>query len=115
MRRLVLLLAAIASLCAQAAIAQTNQVNSGPPSIGEGRPHAGGGHPPGPPPEAFSVCSGKIQGAACSMTSPRGESMSGTCAGAPPDHPGGQGVSSGAGQLVCRPDRMPPGRPGEKR
>lgn len=114
MSRLMLLIVAVASFCAHTAMAQTNQVNAGQPGPGGGRPHAGGEHPPGPPPEAFSACSAKTQGATCSMTTPRGESMSGTCAGAP-DRMGNQGAASGSGQLACRPDHMPPGRPGEKR
>ena len=107
MSRFGLLVVAVLSLWAQGVLAQTSPANPGPPG-------ADGGRPPGPPPEAFSACSGKTQGTACAMTMPRGDTMSGTCE-AGPQQKAGPGASSESGQLACRPDRMPPGRPDEKR
>ena len=107
MRSLLLVIVALVGLGMHAAMAQTNPPTSGPPG-------AEGGRPPGPPPEAFSACSGKAQGTACTMIAPRGETMTGTCE-AGPGQRGGPGASSDNGQLACRPDRMPPGKPDEKR
>ncbi len=36
-----------------------------------------------PPPEAISACSGKSEDDACSVTTPRGDTMEGTCRNTP--------------------------------
>lgn len=87
-----------------------------------------GGAPPGPPPEALAACNGKAAGAACTFRTPRGDSMSGTCAAPPPrdgkqppagNPPGARGEGAEAppppreagAALSCRPANPPP-RPG---
>ncbi len=50
----------------------------------------------GPPPEAFTACEGKSEGARTQFTSPRGEVITGTC-------------KTADGRLVLRPDRAPGG------
>lgn len=52
--------------------------------------------PPGPPPGSLEACSGKQEGAACTVETPRGQ-LNGTCA--KPPH--------GDGALGCRPERPP--------
>jgi hypothetical protein len=54
-----------------------------------------------PPPEAFSACSGKSQGAACSLTFHE-RTLQGVCV-APPDD-----------DLFCMPNEMPPPPEGER-
>jgi hypothetical protein len=49
---------------------------------------------PGPPPEAYKACEGKTAGGIAQFTSPRGETITGTCMVAD-------------GRLVLRPDRAP--------
>jgi hypothetical protein len=64
-----------------------------------GHPHRGGvACPPGhePPPEAFSACSGKASGDACSV-SMHGSDVAGTCVTMPGDS-----------RLVCMPKNHPP-------
>lgn len=58
----------------------------------------GGGHH-GPPAEAFEVCEGKSAGDAADLTTPRGDTLTGTC----------QDMD---GRLVLRPDNMPDKRQG---
>jgi hypothetical protein len=39
----------------------------------------GGGHPPGPPPEAFKACEGKGVGETVQIRTPRGEIITAIC------------------------------------
>ena len=36
-----------------------------------------------PPPEAISICEGQDEGTSCSMVSPRGDTVEGTCSNTP--------------------------------
>lgn len=54
----------------------------------------------GPPPEAFTACEGKAAGDACTVTTPHGDELAGTCATPPEDT-----------RLACRPSHMPEGGP----
>jgi len=54
----------------------------------------------GPPQEAITACADLTEGAACSFSSPRGDSVEGTCK-APPQ---------GEGSLACAPAGGPPSR-----
>ena len=56
-----------------------------------GRPSDLEGHRP--PPEAYTACEGKSAGAPAEMTTPQGDTLTGTCG------------TDRAGQLVLRPDR----------
>lgn len=58
-----------------------------------------GERPPMPPPAAFEACRGRTSSAACTVTGPRGERITGRC-GSPPGQP-----------LACMPDRPPPPPP----
>jgi hypothetical protein len=49
----------------------------------DGRGGQRGGMDRQPPQEAISVCEGQSEGATCEMTTPRGESVSGTCTNTP--------------------------------
>lgn len=69
----------------------------------EGERSGKGDHHRGPPPEAFTACEGKAAGDACSVTTPDGETLAGTCASPPADAPDTR--------IACRPDRMPEGGP----
>ena len=69
--------------------------------------------PLGPPPEAYRACTSLVKGSACSMVTPRGETLSGTCE-APPGPPPSSGSPSNANAvqgdsqgLSCRPTNMP--------
>lgn len=70
------------------AVALVLAVGAGAAVAQEAPPHRG------PPPEAYTACNGQSEGAACSMTTPRG-TLSGTCAATP------------EGQLACRPAPPP--------
>ena len=56
-------------------------------------------HPGSPPPEAISACTSKLSGAPCYFRGGN-RTITGTC-------------ETKIGQLVCVPDRPPPGPPGE--
>lgn len=56
---------------------------------------AQGGHP-GPPPEAYTACEGKQVGDSVQITTPRGDTITGTC-------------EQMDGRLVLHPDNMPQG------
>ena len=58
------------------------------------------GRQQGPPPEAYTACEGKSSGDRAEFTSPRGDTVSGTC-------------EKNGDRLVLRPDR-PPGEKGRK-
>ena len=62
---------------------------------------SGGGGQQGPPPEAFTACEGKKAGDKAEFTSPRGDTVSGTC-------------EQDGDKLVLRPDNPPRGG-GQKR
>ncbi len=53
----------------------------------------------GPPPEAYTACEGKSAGDAAELTTPRGDTITGTC------------VQQGD-RMVMRPDNPPPDRKG---
>lgn len=53
-----------------------------------------------PPQEAISACEGKSEGTTCSVTTPRGDTLSGTCKNTPDDK-----------YFVCMPENMSNGRP----
>lgn len=59
-----------------------------------------GGHR-GPPPEAYQACVGKASGSRAQFTSPRGDTVSGTC-------------EREGERLVLRPDRPPRGNSGDQ-
>ena len=59
----------------------------------------GRGAPPSPPPEAFTACQGKAEGATVTITLPDGKTLSATCRAVP-------GASSTA--LAAMPDQPPP-------
>ena len=65
-----------------------------PPSGGPG-----GGRPMGPPPEAYTACQGKTEGASVTITTPDGKQMAATC------------VKGLDGRLAARPNDMPKGPP----
>jgi hypothetical protein len=50
----------------------------------------------GPPPEAYTACEGKSEGDTASFESPRGDTITGTCA-----------QEKNGSQLVLRPDNPP--------
>lgn len=86
-------------------VAAANPYGSGQGGMGGGmqgggmQGNMGGGmHPPGPPPEFFTACQGKKEGAAVTVNGPRGQ-MQGTCRlmFAPSQQPGQQG-QGGQGQ-----------------
>lgn len=56
----------------------------------------------GPPPEAYTACEGKSAGDRAEFTSPRGDTVSGTC-------------EENRGRLVLRPDRSRGGGSGKGR
>ena len=58
-----------------------------------------GARPMGPPPEAYTACQGKTEGAAVTMTTPDGRQIAATCAKGPD------------GRLAARPNDMPKGPP----
>ncbi|GAA4492282.1 hypothetical protein [Pseudaeromonas paramecii] len=66
------------------------------------------GHPPGPPQEAITACSGLGEGDVCSVQTPQGESLDGVCTlfKAPPAASGASSTDTSA-QLGCRPSNMP--------
>ncbi len=86
-------------LLSAAAMAQTQ--DGPPPGDNNGeRPH-------GPPPEAISACQGKANGAACTFTGRRGESLTGTCF-TPPNKPAGPPAGTqGPSSMVKRADSSP--------
>ncbi len=55
----------------------------------------------GPPPEAYTACEGKAAGDRAEFTSPRGDTVTGTC-------------EANGDRLVLRPDNPPPGRQGRR-
>jgi hypothetical protein len=55
----------------------------------------------GPPPEAYTACSGKTAGAAAQFIDPRGETVSGTC-------------EQEGDRMVLRPDRSSKGQAGDR-
>ena len=57
----------------------------------------GGGHQ-GPPPEAYTACEGKSEGDTAEFTSPRGDTVTGTCE-----------YDRDGDRLVLRPDNPPEG------
>ena len=66
-------------------------------------------HPPKPPKEAYTACANLVENDACTITTPRGDVIDGTCAPAPTM--GASASSSSATQsavLACRPAHMPP-------
>jgi len=82
-RILPLIFSAVAMVAA-AGVAGTVLAQPPAPADGSMRP------PPGPPPEAVQACSGLAAGAACSFTTRRGDSLTGTCSlppAPPPDAP----------------------------
>lgn len=97
------LIALLLAIGAGSAMAQTG---GGPPQMIQGQGGPGGGHPHGPPPEAFQACAGKAVGTACAMVGFRGEQMNGTC-DQPPGLPATASDQKLAPQLACRPANMP--------
>ena len=63
-------------------------------AFGTDQPPRRGGNRQGPPPEAYTACEGKNEGDQAEFTSPRGDTVTGTC------------VQEGD-KLVLRPDRPP--------
>ena len=53
-----------------------------------------------PPKEAISACENKKTGDTCSMSTPKGDTLEGTCKNTPDDK-----------YFVCMPENMPNGRP----
>ena len=56
-----------------------------------------------PPAEAISACSGKNDGDSCSVTTPRGDTLEGTCSNTPDGK-----------YFACKPNNMRNGRPPQK-
>jgi hypothetical protein len=57
----------------------------------------------GPPPEAYTACEGKSEGDTAEFTSPRGDTVTGTCE-----------YDRDGDRLVLRPDNPPEGGQGER-
>jgi hypothetical protein len=76
------LIFSVAAMAAAAGVAPTVLAQAPSPADGGTmRP------PPGPPPEVLEACGGKAAGAACSFSTPRGDTLTGTCSTPPPPPP----------------------------
>jgi hypothetical protein len=67
--------------------------------IATAQPAPGEGHRPPPPPEAYTACQGRTEGAAVTLTMPDGKTLPGTC-------------RTMNGSLVAQPAGGPPGAGG---
>jgi hypothetical protein len=93
------LLAGVLACVVPAAAAQSAG-GDGPPDGAPALADPGGpSHRKGPPPQALAACQSQAAAAACSFTTPRGDSLAGTC-WAPQGKP-----------LACKPQH-PPAPPG---
>ena len=63
-----------------------------------------GAAPPRPPEEAFRACAHASEGDACTVATPDGRELKGTCTKLP------EQAQEDAGKLICMPAHLPPPR-----
>lgn len=61
-----------------------------------------------PPKEAFTACANHNENDACSVTTPHGDVLDGTCVPAPAMSSADSSNSTQSSALACRPSHMPP-------
>lgn len=61
-----------------------------------------------PPKEAFTACANHNENDACSVTTPHGDVLDGTCVPAPAMSSADNSNSTQSSALACRPSHMPP-------